>query len=232
MKIVALLLLATVCLAQTPCCQNNILSIVGAGSVSSTPDIAQFTISATAFGKTSAIALSNVNGIISQVSTVLANKGLPKANYTTSGINLSPQYNYTDNGIAVLIGQQAWQSLSVTVGNLVQNKPLLGVIITALSNINNITISGLTFTTSNTALVNRLARKAAVADALAKAKQYAALGGKCLGSVQQIIDQNAESYVPFYSDLSLYSLGVQNLQIPVGQVSASATVQINWNLSY
>lgn len=190
MKIIVLLLLATACLTQAPCCQNNILSIVGAGSVSSSPDIAQFAVSVTVFGKTSAIALSNVNSIINQVSAVLAAKGLPKANYTTSGINLSPQYNYTDNGVAVLIGQQAEQSLSVTVGNLIQNKPLLSLIVTALSNINNITISGLTFTISNTALVNRLARKAAVADALAKAKQYATLGGKSLGTVQQIIDQN------------------------------------------
>jgi uncharacterized protein YggE len=232
MKYIILLVLLAAYNAQNACCQNNVLSIIGAGTVSSDPDIGQFTVSATAFGTTSALALSSVNAIISQVSGILAAKGLPKANYTTSAINLYPQYNYTTDGIAILIGQQASESLSVTVGNLNQNKQLIGQIITALSNVNNITISGLTFSNSNTDLVNRLARKAAVADAVAKAKQYSTLSGKNLGSVKQIVDQNSENYVPFYADYSLYSFRAQVLQVPYGQVTASATVQINWNLSY
>jgi uncharacterized protein YggE len=90
--------------------------------------------------------------------------------------------------------------------------------------VNNITISGLTFSNSNTVIVNRLARKAAAADALAKAKQYSTLIGKKLGSVRKIVDQNSDNYTPFYSDLNLYSLKVQSLQVPFGKVTASATV--------
>lgn len=90
----------------------------------------------------------------------------------------------------------------------------------------------MTFSNSNTDLVNRLARKAAVADALAKAKQYSSLAGKALGAVKQVVDQNAESYVPFYSDYNLYSLKSQSLQVPFGKVTASASVQIDWSLSY
>ncbi len=230
MKYILILALLVLYNAQAPCCQNNVLSIVGAGSVSSDPDIAQFTVSASAFGKTSAIALSSVNSIINQVTAALAARGLPKGNYSTSSINLSPQYNYTESGVALIIGQQAYSSLSVTVGSLNQNKALIGQIITSLANINNITISGLTFSNSNTDLVNRLARKAAVADALAKAKQYTSLAGKVLGSVKQVVDQNSESYVPFFSDYNLYSVKLQSLQVPFGQVTASATVQIDWNL--
>jgi uncharacterized protein YggE len=90
--------------------------------------------------------------------------------------------------------------------------------------VNNITISGLTFSNSNTVLVNRLARKAAVADALAKAKQYSSLIGKKICSVRKIVDQNTENYTPFYSDFNLYSLNVKSLQVPYGKVTASATV--------
>lgn len=67
MKYILLICLLALYNAQAPCCQNNILSIVGTGSVSSDPDTAQFTVSASAFGKTSAIALSNVNSITNQV---------------------------------------------------------------------------------------------------------------------------------------------------------------------
>lgn len=232
MKLILLLIGLAIINAQNTCCDKNVLSIIGAGSVSTDPDIGQFTVTATTFKKTSASALSSVNDLINQVSAILAAKGLPKANYTTQGINLSPQYNYTVDNIAVLIGQQATQSLSVTVGNLIQNKQLIGQIITALSCVNNITISGISFSNSNPDLANRLARAAAVSNALAKAKQYSTLSGKCLGAVKRIIDQNIDNYVPFYSDFNLYSLNVQTLQVPYGKVTTSASVQINWNLSY
>jgi uncharacterized protein YggE len=103
---------------------------------------------------------------------------------------------------------------------------------TALSAVNNITISGLSFSNSNLDLVSRLARAAAVSDALAKAKQYSTLSGKCLGSVKKIVDQNIDIYNPSYLDSDIYSLKVQALQVPYDQVTASASVQISWNLSY
>jgi uncharacterized protein YggE len=231
MKLILLLLAVAAIHAQNDCCNKNILSVVGAGSVSTDPDIAQFSVTATLTRKTTAAALSNVNDLINQVTLILSGRGLPKANYTTQGINLYPQYDYTNN-VAVLSGQQASQTLAITVGNLIQNKQLIGQIITALSNVNNITISGLSFSVSNTDQVNKLARAAAVSDALSKAKQYAALGGKSLGAVKRIIDQNVDSYVPYYSDYAKYSLSMQALQVPYGKVTTSASVQINWNISY
>jgi uncharacterized protein YggE len=230
MKVLLLLALLAVSFAQNGCCDNNIVSIAGAGRVSVDPDIGQFTVSANAFGKTSAIALSKVNGIIAQVSAILTARGLPSANFTTQGLNLSPQYNYTDSGVAILIGQQAYLSLSVTLGNLNVNKQLVGQIFSALSAVNNISLSSLTFSNSNTDIAYRLARRAAVSDAVAKAKQYSTLACKKLGNVKKIIDQNIEYYTPYYSDFSLYSFKAQSLQVPYGQVSISASVQINWNL--
>ena len=63
--------------------------------------------------------------------------------YSTSSLNLYPQYNYT-NGFSVLIGQQASLSMKVTIGKL-NYKNKVGSIYNALSEVNNITISGLTF---------------------------------------------------------------------------------------
>jgi uncharacterized protein YggE len=217
--------------AQNSCCDKNVLSVIGAGTVSTAPDIGQFTVTANTYKKTTASALSSANDLISQVSAILSAKGLPKSNYTTQGISLYPQYDYSSN-VAVLTGQQASLTLSVTVGNLTQNKQLIGQIITALSSVNNITISGISFSNSNPDLANRLARSAAVADALAKAKQYSCLSGKTLGSVKKVVDQNIDNYIPYFADFNTYSLKVQTLQVPYGQVTTSASVQINWNLSY
>jgi uncharacterized protein YggE len=59
-----------------------------------------------------------------------------------------------------------------------------------LSELNNLTISGLTFDTSNKGAALKLARKAAVADARYKAEQYTQLGCRALGSVKKVVDQS------------------------------------------
>jgi len=175
-------------ISQESCCRLQTLSVQGNGRVSIDPDIASLTLYANADGKTSAEALSKVNGIIQKATVILQTFGLPKANYTTSSINLNPQYNYTQSGYAILIGQQASVSLTVTTGNL-NSKNRVGALYTALSNINNISISGLTFDTSNKAVAFRRARKEAVADARSKAEQYVRLGLRSLGRVKKVEDR-------------------------------------------
>ena len=162
-------------IAQDFCCQQHLLSIVGSGKISIDPDIAIFSLYASANGKTSKEALSKVNSIIQKATGILLAFGLPKANYSTSSINLYPQYNYSQDGFAILIRQQASISLSITTGNL-DSKNKVGALYSALSGLNNISISGLTFDTSNKALAFKQARKEAVADARFKAEQYAQLG--------------------------------------------------------
>ncbi len=83
MKIILFLLAMAAIHAQNSCCDKNTLSIIGAGSVSTDPDIAQFSVTASLTRKTTASALSGVNDLINQISLILSGKGLPKTNYTT-----------------------------------------------------------------------------------------------------------------------------------------------------
>lgn len=208
--------LFVITIAQDSCCQQQALSIVGSGRVSIDPDIATFTVYATANGKTSSEALSKVNGIIQKATGILQPFGLPRTNYSTSSINLYPQYNYT-GGFSILIGQKASVSLKITAGNL-NSRNIVGSLYSALSVLNDISISGLTFDTSNRALALKQARKAAVADARFKADQYVQLGCRGLGKVKKVVDRSFESYTPFFSQYSDYAFKVEFLAIPYGKV--------------
>lgn len=161
--------------------------------------------------------------MINQIGSILKSYGLPTANWTTAAVNLSPIYNYT-NGTSYLIGQQASQSLEVTIGNLIQNKAIIGQIIISLSSVDSIIFNGLTFKNSDTKDAYRQARRAAVADAQSKAQQYASLGGLSLGKVRKVVDQNIEYYIPFLMDANFYSFQSKLLKIPFGKVSVSASV--------
>jgi uncharacterized protein YggE len=212
------------------CCDSNTLYVTGAATIQVAPDLATFTVSAIGFGRTSILALSNVNSILSQATRVLQTAGLPLANYTTSSINLYPQYDYS-NSTTVLVGQQATQSLKVTLGNLNTNRNTLSQLATSLGSINNITITDFSFENSDTALAYRQARLAAVNDARSKASQYISLSGRRLGSVRKVVDRNTESYFPFVVSSGEYSLRSQTLPLPYGQVQVSAAVEITWNIA-
>lgn len=77
-----------------------------------------------------------------------------------------------------------------------------------------------------------MARAAAVSDALAKARQYSTLSGKALRSVKKVVDQNTDQLVPFFSDHKVYSAKVITGQVPYEKVTTSASVKINWNISF
>lgn len=149
-------------------------------------------------------ALSNANTVISQAESVLTSAGLSSPNISTVSINLFPLYN-TSNGTSIIIGQQASEVIRVQVGNLDANKNLLGDVSGNLSSVNNISLSGFTFQNSNTNLAYRTARRAAVADAEFKLAEYLLLSGKNSTSVVSIVDQNADSYIPYGISANYYS---------------------------
>ena len=61
-------------------------------------------------------------------------------------------------------------------------------------------------------------------DAKSKATQYATLSGRRLGTVRKVVDQNRESYVPFFVSSNEYAHRVQTGLIPFGQAQVSASV--------
>lgn len=145
MKLILLFIGLALINAQNACCDKNTISVIGAGTVSTDPDIARFTVTATITRSTTALALSALNDVINLVSRIISSR-LPRENYTIQAISFSPQYNYSNN-TAVLSGQRASQSISVTVGNLQSNRTVLNQFIMGVlaTNPDIITFSELSF---------------------------------------------------------------------------------------
>ena len=129
-----------------------------------------------------------------------------------------------------MVGQQASQSLQVTIGSLAQNKQIIGKISVALSDIDGISLSGFTFSNSYPSKAYQVARQAAVTDAVAKVKQYSLLSGQSLGVVRKVVDQNTEQYTPFVMDAALYPFQAK-LGVESGKVLVQASVQIDWKIA-
>lgn len=229
--LLACLLVLSISQTTSPseCCGSNIFSVVGAGTVKVDPDIARFTITIKGQKKTSIEALSFVNQLVSKVNNILSYYQIPVGDRTTSSINLRPVYRY-DRGASFLIGQEASSSIRVAIGNLKTDPSKIGKLIKSLSSVSNSSINGFSFENKNNEIAIKSARKAAVDDALLKARQYSVLTGRKTISIKKVEDQNLERYVPFFMNANEYAFQSQLLTIPYGKVEVSAYVQIDWNL--
>lgn len=106
-------------------------------------------------------------------------------------------------------------------------------------------VSGITYDTSNREASKSLARKAALANALKKAKEYADMVNAKLGRILKI-DETNESYYPYYTSSSTGTayggqlassatngMSVEdNLQIPVGKITIIVNVAVTWILIF
>lgn len=125
-----------------------------------------------------------MNGRARELLTILTQYNIPSANIQTSSLTLGPDYNYA-NGSQVLIGQRAAQSFTIRVRNI-GNGSIIGSIVDAATNIQNISVSGLTFDINNKTSLLGTANRNAWDDAFAKAAELASLSGVRLGRANKI----------------------------------------------
>lgn len=162
----------------------KVITVSGSGTANGQPDTAVVTIGVSAQSNTSINALGQMNSQARRLLTILNQYNIPTSNIQTSSLTLGPEYNYT-NGTQVLLGQKASQTFTVTVRNI-NNGSVVGSIIDAATNIQNITVSGLTFDINNKTSLFGIANKNAWDDAYSKANELAGLSGVRLGRANKI----------------------------------------------
>ncbi len=100
----------------------------GNGKISVQPDIAYITVGVSVTEKSSQAASQGVAKKISQLTQILASNKISKSDYETQSLSIYPQYDYPD-GKMTLVGQNAQQTLIVTVRNIDKNGGGLGALI-------------------------------------------------------------------------------------------------------
>lgn len=123
---------------------------------------------------------------MAQVNQILNSNNISSNNIQTSSLDISPQYDYSGSYPYPIIGQRASTSVSVKILNIDANGTSVGKLYDQLSNIDGVTINGLSFDIQNKTPLKTRARASAYQQAQASAAQFAVLGGYNLGSPQMI----------------------------------------------
>jgi uncharacterized protein YggE len=187
---------ATAAKAQDNTPREAVISVSGEGRSATAPDMAILSFSVVNDAKTAREALDANNKTMADVLKALKDGGIADRDLQTSGFSINPQYQYPDNSDGgnkppVLIGYQVGNSLTIRIRDL----PKLGAIIDQAVTLGVNQGGSIQFTNDKPDDVLTEARKAAVADAIAKAKVLSEAAGVSLGRIVEI-SENAQRPEP------------------------------------
>ncbi|MCK0151074.1 SIMPL domain-containing protein [Marivita sp. S6314] len=155
------------------------ITVSGEGRVFAVPDMAVITMGASAEAKTAKAAMDETSQITSAILTQLETFEIAPRDVQTSDLSLHPVWeNRTQsNNQPRIRGYQASNRVTVRIRDLSKLGTVLDAVLTDGAN----QLGGLQFTLSDLDPLMNDARKAAVADARARAELYAAAAGVTLG---------------------------------------------------
>lgn len=236
LPILSLSLLAAVSLpawAADPVTAPRTISIEGKGEVATVPDTAFVNAGVTTTGKTAREALDANTRAMADLIATLKTAGVQPADIQTSGFSVNPQYLYPERDAAGntppprITGYQVQNGVDVRVRKLGDLGTILDQIVTVGAN----TINGVSFSVDDPKRLLEEARKAAFADAEAKARTYADAAGAGLGEVLSI----SETSGPIPPRPVLYktmAAPAADSAVPVeaGQLTYDVNVAVQWAL--
>jgi uncharacterized protein len=170
------------------------ITVTGTGNVTGTPNQLVLAMGVQVNGSSVGSALGDANDAVNRVTAALRADGVAAAGIQTSGLSIWPNYpdnSQTPNGYSVS------ESLTATLNSLAAAGTQIDAAVHAGGDAT--TVSGVSLNLTDTSALLAQARARAVADATAKAAQYAKALGEPLGPVVSITDQAPAQPFPVYA---------------------------------
>ena len=176
-------------------------------------------------------AMQDANTVMAAVQQTLKSDGVAAADLQTSGLSVQPTYTYANNS-QHLTGYQVSENLSVVLRNL----STAGSVISdaARTGGDALQIGAATLDIDQDAALIASARQAAFADALAKAKTYAAAAGRTLGAVTNISESTDSQPQTFdYPAAAASEAAAAAAPVPIqaGSQDVTVNVAVTWALN-
>lgn len=158
------------------------ITVTGEGLAARAPDRATVTIGVREDAASAAEALRQMSAGLGPVLDHLAEIGVAATDMQTSGLGLDARYVYPEGEEPRLVGYAANSTLTVRLRDMEQVGAVLDAVVQEGAN----RVAGISFGLADPASARDEARRAAVADARARAGLYAEAAGVALGEVLTI----------------------------------------------
>ena len=207
--------------AQAQVAPPPAISVTGTAEVEVRADMARVTFGVLERADSAAAAVEALNVALSSALEALAEAGVGPDALATTSLRLSPVQSFDpETQVQRLDGYEAESSIELTVRDLDGLGALLDAAVTGGAN----QINALTFETSRKDSLQDEARRAAVADARARAELYAEAAGVTLGPLLSL-SEGGEGPVP---PMMRMSMAEADMPILPGALSVQSSVTVQW----
>lgn len=211
----------------------NTVTVVGTGSASGSPDVANIQFGVEMFSEDLSSAFSDVNTTINDVITALVDAGVAREDIRTVGLNV-----YQDRGMspmpmesAAADGPRPVFNVSNQIRVIVRDINTVPDVINAALAAGSNQIYGLDFQISDTETLLSTAREDAVANANARAAELAGLFGASLGEVVTIEEVNTGGFGMYDMAMAEGRGGGGGATIEPGQLSVQLQIRVTYALN-
>ncbi len=201
--------------------ESRQLSVQGTGEVAVTPDAARISTGVTTQAARATQALAENSTAMASMLDGLRGAGVAAADMQTGRFSINPVFSQPVRGsdeAPAIVGTRVVNQLTVVVRDLDD----LGVVLDDMVERGADTIGGIQFFVSDDVAALEAARRAAVADAMAKAAVLAAAAGVELGPVISIVEGGAQVPQPVF--LEARASFASAVPIAVGEETIRANV--------
>ena len=219
--------------AAAPADQRRVLTMTGTGEAGAVPDQLSFALGVNLTRVDLDDALAAANATMGRVLATLTKYGVGKADVQTTGLSMTPVYAYHDYSPPTITGYRVSERASVLVKKLDQGGKAVSAAVAAGGN--DVRVSNIRLLVGDDDAVMAKARDAAVAEATAKAEQYAEASGQTLGDVVTLREVRTRP-LPAAEPAAGYlvqdraATGLKAMPIRAGRDHGSVTVQVVWEL--
>jgi uncharacterized protein YggE len=158
------------------------VSVAASGSVLAEPDLAFISTAVISEAETAREALTRNSSTMAKVIEGLKALGIPAPDIRTTAINVEPRYRNVKDQAPSIVGYQVVNQVRITARELKR----LGEVLDQVVSLGVNQISGIAFDVSKAEDLKDEARKVAMANALRRARLYAANAGADIGQVLAI----------------------------------------------
>jgi uncharacterized protein YggE len=203
----------------------------GVGTISVKPDLVKLTLGVETRAKKVKPAQSEAAKAMSSIINILEKAGLAEKDIQTRYFDITDEYEYQSSK-RVFIGYRVSNSVTAKIRDLDNVGGIIDAVVGAggdATRVNNIT-----FTVEELGPYQSQARELAVADAIAKAEQFATLAGVKRGNLVFITENGGSTHVSQSIGARVYSYAEESIATPisVGGLEVEVTVQAIFDIEY
>lgn len=205
---------------------NRTVTVSASATVQAAPDAASITSGVVSDAETARAALDANSRSMSNLIDGLKATGIAEKDLQTSNFSIQPRYeNVQQDGPPQLVGYRVQNSISVLVRDLARLGETLDLMVSLGAN----QMHDMDFVVSNAETLKDDARREAIANALRRAKLYAAAAEAEVGDVVRISEET-EAFEGGPRPMFRGATMAASVPVATGQETLEARVTVTWEL--